>query len=388
MTALFARSLRALLRRASRNILTILAVILSAATLAAFLGITASSASQTARRFTQMESSSLQVTLPASTWNTPESELLSRIANFHYIEGAGTLNTPEDSSNSMTITSPQWGSSITTNIGVATMAGLSAREAHVVSGTGLPSESGSSLDPFTVLLGARAASELGITMQQGHPVVSMNGTNFSVSGIVKDSESEATLSTAVIITPQTAKILKILPPNRVLTVRVAENTASAVGANLAAALYPSAPDSAVIKYPSNPEKLRDSLLADSQSLTFITAGIMTVVSAFSIINTMQIAIVERRKEIGIDMALGLSSTSIALQFLVESMLLGGIGALIGTLLGGIATGVASTIGQWPFIIPPYVALIPPFGLVVGALAGLLPAIRAARIRPAELLRSA
>lgn len=91
------------------------------------------------------------------------------------------------------------------------MAGLSAREAHVVSGTGLPSESGSSLDPFTVLLGARAASELGITMQQGHPVVSMNGTNFSVSGIVKDSESEATLSTAVIITPQTAKILKILP---------------------------------------------------------------------------------------------------------------------------------------------------------------------------------
>lgn len=115
---------------------------------------------------------------------------------------------------------------------------------------------------------------------------------------------------------------------------------------------------------------------------------MIVVSAFSIINTMQIAIVERRKEIGIDMALGLSSTSIALQFLVESMLLGGIGALIGTLLGGIATGVASTIGQWPFIIPPYVALIPPFGLVVGALAGLLPAIRAARIRPAELLRSA
>ena len=387
MMTLLSRSFLALRRRASRNILTILAVVLSAATLAALLGITASSASQTARRFSQMETPTLQVDVQTDAWNLSDAEVGARLADFEYIEAVGTLSLPQDSSFSVTVAAPRWGTSIDTTIGVATTEGLAAREARIVAGTTAAHWPASAADPYTVMLGARLASELGITMQQNHPFVTLNGISLAVTGIVKDAPSQAALATAAILSPETAALLGIRPLNRTLLVRVEENTAAAVGANLAAALNPTSPESVSIKYPSDPTKLRNSLLADSQNLTFITTAIMVAVSTFSIINTMQIAIVERRKEIGIDMALGLGRVQIALQFLVESMLLGIIGAMVGTLLGAVIVGAAALIGQWPFMIPAYVALIPLFGLAVGALAGVIPAVRAGRINPAELLRS-
>lgn len=388
MKTLFSRASLALARRAGRNALTLLAVVLSAATLAALLGITASSAAQTARRFTRMETSILQVSMPASAWRIPEKDLLGRIANFEHIEAAGTLGLPEDSSSSVAVTLPRWGTHLSTAVSVATTAGLAARGAHIVAGHGLAQGSAAASDPYQVLLGTRAASQLGITMAQGPQHITLNGIDLVVSGIVADSETQATLATAVIINPETAARLELLPTGRTLLLRVNENAANAVGTNLAVALNPVSPNDVAIKYPANPVKLRNNLLADSHSLTLITAAIVGVVSAFSIVNTMQIAIVERRKEIGIDMALGLSSHTLALQFLVESMLLGALGACVGTLMGAVATGGAAILNGWPFILPPSTLLIPIFGLVVGALAGVIPAIRAARINPVELLRSA
>lgn len=387
MKRIIARAFTTLLRRTSRNLLTLIAIVLSGATLAALLGITTSSAAQTASRFNQMESPVITASLPASQWNVSEDEILQRLESFTLIKEAGTLNLPQDMSTVVDISAPQWGVTTQANVSIATRQGLAARQATIVSGTTPTQGPLATLDPYTAMLGARLASSLGISMEQTDPFVTINGIEFAVTGILKDSDTQSMLATAVVLSPESARILGPMPTSRNLHILVADNSAEAVGQHLQAALFPTDTNQVSLSYPSNPRKLRESLMADSAVLTFITAGIMLVVSTFSIINTMLIAIAERRKEIGITMALGLGRREIALQFLVESMLLGVLGATVGMLLGCVIVGGVSVFGGWPFMIPVSVLLIPLFGLVIGALAGLVPAWRASRVNPAELLRS-
>ncbi|MCI1935414.1 MAG: ABC transporter permease [Bifidobacteriaceae bacterium] len=382
------RAITAVRKRLSRNIFTFLAISLSAATLAALLGITASSAAQTAARFSQLESSDIGVSMGDSAWSLSENEIRNKIEALDNVEAVGTLNLPQDSSTVVDVRSSQWGTHLSASVGVVTAAGLAARGAKVVSGVTFAENPLADEDLYTVMLGARLAKELGISMTQGKPLVTVRGVELAVIGIVQDSSTQSVLSTAVLLSPETALRLKMRPTSQSLLVRVKKNTAEAVGSVLARVLNPSNPGDVGVKLPSSPTKLRDSLIADSQSLTFITAGIVTVVSAFSIANTMQVAVVERRKEIGIDMALGLDGRSVAAQFLFESTLLGFAGSLVGMLCGAVIVAGTAMAGGWPFVLPVYTLWIPVFGLVVGALAGAFPAARAAKVNPAELLRSA
>ncbi|MCI1983465.1 MAG: ABC transporter permease [Bifidobacteriaceae bacterium] len=390
MRDLLARAAVTLVRRSFRNALTLIAIVLSATTITALFGITAGSSAQTAERFSQLDSPIIQATLPATEWENSENDILQRLVGFTNITRAGTLDLPQDTASSLTVTAPRWGTSIKTNIAVATAQGLMARQASITSGSYPVSESVSARDPYTVSLGSRLASELGVTasVNQGLSArVSLNGTEMAVTGILQDAENQSELSTAVVVTPQTAALLGLLPPNRTLQIRVTENAASTVGSLLGLALHPQDAEAVPLKYPASPEKLRASLMQDSQNLTLIICVIMAIVSAFSIINTMQIAVTERRREIGISLALGLSGKDISIQFLLESMLLGTLGGFIGMLIGSVIVAGASLLLFWPYILPQEVLLIPVAGIIIGALAGLIPAIRAARIDPVELLRS-
>jgi putative ABC transport system permease protein len=108
-----------------------------------------------------------------------------------------------------------------------------------------------------------------------------------------------------------------------------------------------------------------------------------------IANVMVISVLERRSEIGLRRALGATRGHIRLQFLTESLMLAGLGGAAGVVLGSIITvGYASNRG-WETVVPWYV----PAGgvaaaLAIGAVAGLYPAMRAARLAPTEALRTA
>jgi putative ABC transport system permease protein len=117
-------------------------------------------------------------------------------------------------------------------------------------------------------------------------------------------------------------------------------------------------------------------------------SIALLIAGVGIANIMVISVLERRGEIGLRRALGARRRHVAAQFLLESTLLAAIGGVLGIALGVLATAVAARLGGDPVAVPP-AGLAAGLGaaLLVGALAGLYPAARAARLSPAEALRT-
>jgi putative ABC transport system permease protein len=147
---------------------------------------------------------------------------------------------------------------------------------------------------------------------------------------------------------------------------------------------------------STPEasmKQVNSILNAIQIFILIIASISIIIGAIGIINTMTTSVLERKKEIGIMKAIGAKNSQIFMQFFVESGFLGLIGGGIGVLFG-IIIGSFGIIGINNFIggdIPPkinffliFFALIGSF--IIGAVAGIIPAMKAAKQNPVEALR--
>ena len=101
---------------------------------------------------------------------------------------------------------------------------------------------------------------------------------------------------------------------------------------------------------------------------------------------MVISVLERRAEIGLRRSLGATRGQIRTQFLAESLLLSALGGVGGVLLGIVVTSGYALTQDWPTVVPAW-AMIGGVGatLLIGALAGLYPAIRAARLSPTEAL---
>jgi putative ABC transport system permease protein len=116
------------------------------------------------------------------------------------------------------------------------------------------------------------------------------------------------------------------------------------------------------------------------------AGVALLVGGIGVANTMVISVLERRREIGLRRALGASRGHIRIQFLAESVALSSLCGLAGVVLGAAATVTYAAYQAWPLVIPVPAALSSLLGAgLVGILAGVFPAVRAARLPPTEAL---
>jgi len=243
-----------------------------------------------------------------------------------------------------------------------------------------------------VVLGAIAAQRLGVDGLSvgGRPVlVYIGGQWFTVGGVLAPLPLAPEIDRAALIGYPIAKSLFGTSRNAsTLYVRADPEHVPQASELLPDAADPQNPEQTQVSRPSSALQAR----ADAQSaLTALFLGLGAVallVGGVGIANVMVISVLERRPEIGLRRALGATRMHIGTQFLGESVLLSLLGGAAGIALGAAATAGYAELQGWIVTIPLLsVAGAVAIALALGAVAGLYPAVRAARLAPAAALRS-
>jgi putative ABC transport system permease protein len=172
-----------------------------------------------------------------------------------------------------------------------------------------------------------------------------------------------------------------------VVVRTRPGAADQVGYDVPLALDPVRPESLAVLVPPDLRTLRQGVERDTRALLLGLAGVCLLIGVLGVSNTMVVAVLERRAEIGLRRAIGATRSDVAVQFLAESVLLGTIGGVLGLVLGLDATAVVCLVQGWVIELDPrMVGLGPLVGVLVGLAAGAYPAYAAARVAPAAALR--
>jgi putative ABC transport system permease protein len=250
-----------------------------------------------------------------------------------------------------------------------------------------------------VVLGHLAARRLGIDRTFPDQQIWLGGQWFNVAGVLESSPLEPDIDTSALIGyPAAQRYLGYLsldrgereigPPSSIY-VRANTDHVTTVQSLLAPTANPQSADEVNVSQPSDALTARAAAAGAFDSL-FLGLGVVAlIVGAVGVANIMIISVLERRSEIGLRRALGATKSQIRSQFLGESILLAAIGGVVGVLAGAIATVVYASSKHWHIVIPveAWTGGIAS-AILIGAVAGLTPAIRASRLPPTVALRTA
>lgn len=244
--------------------------------------------------------------------------------------------------------------------------------------------------PVTVL-GYAAATELGITDLSGTPRVWLGGHWFTIVGILKPLEPAPEIDRSALIgfPIAAADFGHDGHPSRIYVRASGAEKTPAVAGLLARSANPENPEQVTVSRPSDALTARLEVAGSTTALFLGLGAVALLVGGIGIANVMVVSVLERRGEIGLRRALGATRRHVAGQFLIESVLLSAAGGLTGVLIGAAATYGLSWHQGWQTLIPGaavWTGLTAAVG--VGAIAGLYPARRAARLAPTDALRSA
>ncbi|NJP28655.1 ABC transporter permease [Microbispora sp. SCL1-1] len=369
--------------RPARVILSALGIAIGIATMIAVLGISSSSREQLLRQLDRLGTNLLTVapgqTMFGEQAKLPEEALgmVRRIGPVRTASATGTVDTTIRRTDRI----PK---AVTGGIAVqaATADLLTTLEGRVVTGAWL--NAATETRP-AVVLGAKAAERLGITRTGVQ--VWMGERWFTVVGVLGAMPLAPEIERSALVGfPAAEKYLGFDGHPTAIYERSAEESVEAVRAVLPRTVNPENPEEVTVSRPSDALAARAAAASAFTNLLLGLGAVALLVGGVGVANTMVISVLERRKEIGLRRSLGATRGQVRLQFLAESLLLSALGGVAGAVLGGLATAGYALSRGWPAVVPPW-AFAGAVGatLVIGTLAGLYPAMRAARLSPTVAL---
>jgi putative ABC transport system permease protein len=263
-----------------------------------------------------------------------------------------------------------------------------------VSGTGLAQgrylNAATAREPVAVL-GAVTARLLGIDRIRPGMRIWADGQWFYVTGILNPDTYAPEIDSAVLVGfPAAEKYLHFDGHPSKIYVRTVDTQAAttAVDNLLGAQANPVNPNQVDVSRPSDALTAQADAEGALDTLFLGLGAVALLVGAIGVANIMVISVLERRSEIGLRRALGATRGQIRTQFLAEAILLSLAGGAAGVAIGAAATAAYAHAHGEPAVIPPGAwAGGLAAAILIGALAGLLPAIRAARLSPTQALWS-
>jgi putative ABC transport system permease protein len=243
-------------------------------------------------------------------------------------------------------------------------------------------------EPVAVL-GYEAAQLLGIDRIWPGERIWVGGQWFYLAGILHPATLVPQLDNSVLVGfPAARTYLGFDGHPSELYVRTVNTPAATTRVDnlLAAQANPQSPNEVTVSQPSDALTAQADAAGAFDTLFLGLGAVALLVGAVGVANIMIISVLERRQEIGLRRALGATKGQIRTQFLAEAILLALVGGAAGDVVGATCTAIYAHAKGWAIVIPPE-AWTGGLGaaLGIGALAGLLPAIRAARLSPTQAL---
>ena len=381
--------------RPGRMVLTVLGVVIGMSALVATMGLTRTAGNRIISQFDQLAATELFVSArpgaasglidpKAMPWDAP-----SRLLRLNGVVAAGTMS-DVDVGNELVSSSPVKDplnpSAFKLAVRAASPDLYRAVRAELETGR-FPDAGHSSRGERVAVLGPDAAQRLGITQLERLPAISIGDQLYMVVGILRDVGRRPEILGSVIIPEGTARRYFGLAGPGLVVVETRIGAAYLIADQSSVALRPDDPRALKVQVPLEPKRVKDEVQADLSVMFLMLGGLSLIVGALGIANITLVGVMERTGEIGLRRAIGATKGHIAAQFLVESASMGVIGGIIGAAVGVLIVIGVSAIQVWTPVLDPLAPMLAPVvGGVIGVLSGIYPAMRAAKLEPAEAFR--